>query len=134
MSNIKQVVVIAKYLHMRQGKAAAQAAHASLSVFLQGLSDKPHTGNRKSATFEIELTTDMQTWLEEGQTKICVYVNSEQELLDVYQQAKAAGIISALIKDAGHTEFKGVATLTCCAIGPASAEEIDKITGKLPLL
>ena len=40
----------------------------------------------------------------------------------------------ALITDAGKTEFHGVATKTCCAVGPAWAEDVDAITGALPLL
>jgi len=36
-------------------------------------------------------------------------------------------------QDVGHTEFKQP-TYTCCAIGPAKADAIDEITGKLVLL
>ena len=39
-----------------------------------------------------------------------------------------------LITDAGHTEFHGVPTRTCLAIGPAWSDEIDAITGGLQLL
>ena len=37
------------------------------------------------------------------------------------------------IEDEGRTEFKGIPTKTCIAIGPNKAKEIDKITGHLPL-
>jgi peptidyl-tRNA hydrolase, PTH2 family len=75
----------------------------------------------------------MQDWLEGSFTKVCVSVNSEQELLAIYEAAIKAGLPCSLIKDAGHTEFKEP-TLTCCAIGPAYSGEIDKITGALSLL
>jgi peptidyl-tRNA hydrolase, PTH2 family len=39
-----------------------------------------------------------------------------------------------LITDAGHTEFKGVPTKTCLAIGPNDVDEIDVVTGHLKLL
>jgi PTH2 family peptidyl-tRNA hydrolase len=39
-----------------------------------------------------------------------------------------------LITDAGATEFHGVPTHTCCAVGPAWTDEVDAITGALPLL
>jgi PTH2 family peptidyl-tRNA hydrolase len=36
--------------------------------------------------------------------------------------------------DAGLTEFNGVPTKTCIAIGPNWSDEIDEITGHLKLL
>ena len=36
---------------------------------------------------------------------------------------------TALVVDAGHTEFHGVPTKTTVAIGPARAEDIDVVTG-----
>ena len=47
---------------------------------------------------------------------------------------KGAGLNRSLIQDAGLTEFKGIPTLTCCAIGPNESEKIDLITGSLQLL
>ena len=38
-----------------------------------------------------------------------------------------------LCVDAGRTEFHGVPTATCCAIGPDWPERIDPITGHLKL-
>lgn len=40
----------------------------------------------------------------------------------------------ALITDCGKTEFGGTPTVTCLGIGPYLSEELDKITGNLPLL
>ena len=56
------------------------------------------------------------------------------EELAVVAKAKDAGVPVALIVDAGKTEFHGVPTKTCCAVGPAWKEEVDAITGELPLL
>ena len=53
---------------------------------------------------------------------------------DVVARAKAAHVPCVLITDAGKTEFHGVATKTCCAVGPAWAEDVDAITGTLSLL
>jgi PTH2 family peptidyl-tRNA hydrolase len=66
--------------------------------------------------------------------KICVGCDSEAELLELHEKAKAAGLPVGLIQDNGTTEFHGVPTYTCLAIGPAKSEEIDKITGHLTLL
>jgi PTH2 family peptidyl-tRNA hydrolase len=73
-------------------------------------------------------------WLADKFTKIVVRVESEQELFDIYNKAQAAKLIVSLIQDAGLTEFGGVPTYTCIAIGPAKDEELGPITGHLKLL
>jgi PTH2 family peptidyl-tRNA hydrolase len=45
-----------------------------------------------------------------------------------------AGLITALIQDAGLTEFGGVPTYTALAIGPDIDTKIDELTKDLPLL
>ena len=54
--------------------------------------------------------------------------------MKVHHDAIEKGLPCALIQDSGLTEFKGIPTYTCCAIGPAKEELIDEITGDLPLL
>lgn len=61
-------------------------------------------------------------------------MNSEAELLSLFEKAQAAGLIAALIRDAGLTEFGGVPTYTALAVGPDRADRVDAITGELPLL
>ena len=53
--------------------------------------------------------------------------------MEVDRQLQEAGIISAVICDAGLTEFDGNPTLTCLASEPIARELIDPITGSLPL-
>jgi PTH2 family peptidyl-tRNA hydrolase len=72
-------------------------------------------------------------WLKSSFAKICVYVESEQALIDLESQAKVAGIPHCLIEDNGRTEFNNVKTKTALAIGPWWSEDINKITGHLPL-
>lgn len=129
----KQVIVMRKDLNMRKGKMVAQGAHASLAAILkQGHYSNLDTDN---PSFDIELKdTYLREWLEDKFTKICVYVESETELIAVMHEAEIAGLPCALITDAGLTEFNGVATITCCAVGPAKEEDVDKITGHLKLL
>ena len=38
-----------------------------------------------------------------------------------------------LVRDAGYTEFHGEPTYTCLAFEPLAPEQIDPITGDLPL-
>jgi len=130
----KQVIVIRKDLKMRKGKMVAQGAHASMKAILdQGYVefDDIEIGLN---TFIIPMSADMESWLAGIFTKICVSVDSEEELLSIYEQAKKTGMPCALIKDAGLTEFDGVPTFTAVAVGPAKNEEVDKITKHLKLL
>lgn len=112
---MKQVIVLRKDLNMRKGKMVAQGSHASLGAF------------RATPDFVTE------AWFYTGQTKICVSVDSEEELLKIYQQAKDAKLPVSLVRDAGHTELEP-GTLTAVGIGPAENDAVDQITGKLKLL
>jgi PTH2 family peptidyl-tRNA hydrolase len=127
MQLAKQVIVMRKDLGMRKGKMIAQGAHASLRVLLErGAAD----GDR----YVIAMTDAMKAWMTGRFTKVCVSVDSEAALDAVVARAKAAGVPCALIVDAGQTEFHGVPTKTCCAVGPAWIADVDAITGDLPLL
>jgi PTH2 family peptidyl-tRNA hydrolase len=125
----KQVIVMRKDLGMRKGKMIAQGAHASLKVLLDAGARDPG-----GTTFTIALDPALAAWLGGRFTKVCVSVDSEAALDAVVARARAAGVPCALIVDAGHTEFHGVPTKTCCAVGPAWADTVDAITGELPLL
>lgn len=113
----KQVIIVRKDLKMRVGKAIAQGAHASMAVVLNHR-DHP----------------DVVEWLKGRFAKICVYVNSEEELFNIQEKALEAGLLCEIIQDAGFTEFNNVPTYTCLAVGPAKIEDIDVVTGHLPLL
>lgn len=124
----KQVIVMRKDLGMRKGKMIAQGAHAAMAVLLE---------HARASETELVIPLDAPThqWLVSGRfTKVCVSVDTEAALDDVVARAKAAGVPCVLITDAGKTEFHGVATKTCCSVGPAWAEDVDAITGALPLL
>ncbi|MBR6709270.1 MAG: peptidyl-tRNA hydrolase, partial [Clostridia bacterium] len=72
-------------------------------------------------------------WFAYGCAKICVYVDSEAELLDIARRAQERGIIASVITDAGMTEFHGVPTKTCLALEPLPAEVADTLTAERPL-
>ena len=124
MSRFKQVLAVRNDLNMRKGKMIAQGAHASIMVLVHRLCDA-EAGEKDQA---------IQEWLKHGMTKICVRVDSEAELLEIAQKAQDAGLTVHVITDAGHTEFAGVPTKTCLAIGPDEEDKIDAVTGKLKLL
>lgn len=127
MANVKQVIVMRHDLGMRRGKQIAQGAHASIAFLSEML--------RQSGRVALDdLTPAERSWIEGPFAKVCVRVNSEAELMDVYERAKSAGLRVHLITDSGRTEFHGQPTATCLAIGPDVAEKVDEITGELKLL
>jgi len=127
--NTKQVIVLRKFANLRTGKYVAQGAHASMGALL-GLGQISE--DKKSLVIPLE-DLAVQDWLTNKFTKIAVYVDSEAELIDIYEKARQAGLPTTLIRDAGLTEFGGVPTLTAVGVGPAEAEKIDQITGHLRL-
>lgn len=123
----KQVIVLRKDLGMRKGKMVAQGAHASMRAILA-------LGHVADDRLVIPLDDRTRPWLTGRFKKICVSVDSEAALLDLHARARDAGLVCALIQDAGLTEFGGVPTYTAVAVGPDREDRIDVITGGLPLL
>lgn len=137
----KQIIVLRKDLKMNKGKLVAQGCHASLAVVLnmmnQGKSIREQTpeiiNGQYSLQLNVQVGSAMDDWLRGIFRKVTLTVNSEEELLDIYQKAVDKGLPVALIEDLGLTAFHGIKTKTCLAIGPSNAEEIDSITQHLKL-
>ncbi|AVH85085.1 hypothetical protein RsoM2USA_157 [Ralstonia phage RsoM2USA] len=129
----KQVIVLRKDLNMRKGKMVAQGAHASMAAILN-LSENYKYEAENKQYLKLEMDDRSSPWLTGNFKKICVSVDSEAELLALYEQAKSKGILTALIQDSGLTEFGGVPTYTAVAIGPDYNEVVDSITKDLKLL
>lgn len=128
----KQVIIIRKDCNMRKGKMIAQGAHASMKIFFDRMLKNKEINDVHK--YSLYLTEEMNKWKEGSFKKICLYVNSEDELMDIYAKASKANLPVALIIDSGLTEFKGNPTRTCLAIGPDDSDLIDSITGHLQLL
>jgi PTH2 family peptidyl-tRNA hydrolase len=118
---VKQVILIRRDLKMRRGKEVAQGSHASMAFLAQAV-----LINRK-------LSVEEMAWLTGTHTKVCLQVESEEELRSLHAKAVESGLIAHLIVDAGLTEFAGQPTLTAGAIGPGDDEAINKVTGHLKL-
>lgn len=111
-AELKQVIVIRADLKLPKGKAAAQAAHASVEAVLRSPS------------------VVVDAWHASGMKKVVLKVADEKGLLAVQQAAKAKGLVASLITDAGKTVVVP-GTKTCVGIGPAAEEVIDAVTGSL---
>lgn len=121
----KQVIVMRTDLNMRKGKMIAQGAHASVGAVWLIETGVPYSPAISDA---------YHAWRTGTFTKVCVQIDSEDALRQIHAKAYEAGLPVKFIVDSGKTEFNGVPTPTCLAIGPAWADEIDKVTGLLPLL
>lgn len=134
MNDIKQIIVLRSDLKnkqgqkVRSGKLMAQVAHASMAFMSNRI-------RRYIYDAEIpieEFSAPQLLWIEDLFTKVCLKVDSEEELLDIHQKAIEEGLEVHLITDSGLTEFDKP-TNTCLAIGPDYSERIGKITGHLSL-
>ena len=115
---VKQVIVLRKDLKLGKGKLAAHTAHASLAAY------------RKASKSHKEV---VEEWVAGGEKKVVVSVNSESELLELFELVKRKGIPCELIRDAGLTQISP-GTITALGIGPWDEEELDLLTGHLKLL
>jgi len=114
----KQVIAVRRDLRMSPGKLAVQVAHAACMAAEMAMKRCPEV---------------YEAWKREGAKKVVVAVGSEEELLEVYNQAERLGLPRSIVRDAGLTELPP-GTLTAVAVGPHRASEVDRVTGRLPLL
>lgn len=110
---MKQVIIVRGDVDMSCGKAVAQGAHASVLAVRDASDDA------------------VQSWLSDSAgTKITLAADSEDELRSLIESAD--DLPTGIISDLGRTEIE-TGTTTAGAIGPASEDEIDAITGHLNL-
>lgn len=111
----KQVILVRQELKLPKGKLAAQVSHASVNALLKSHKD------------------DIKKWKEQGMKKIVLKVKDLDELIKYKMKAEDAGLVVALIEDAGLTVIEP-GTVTCLGIGPDDEKKIDKVTGHLKCL
>lgn len=114
---------------MDAGKIGTQTAHAMhLSMFGE---TRPKDGESPVDEFNFVVRGAGAQWLQRDFPKVTLEVYSEEQLLEIYAQAQAAGLPCALVEDNGWTVFKNKKTATVVGIGPAETPAIDAITGHL---
>ena len=114
---MKQVIAVRTDLGMQKGKIAAQVGHAC--VLGAEIARKLHP-----EWFEL--------WWS-GQAKVVVRVSDLASLQELVKASEELGLPWSKVTDAGHTQI-APGTVTCVAVGPAPAEQVDRITGDLKLL
>jgi len=113
----KMVLVVRTDLGMQKGKIAAQCAHAAVMCYKKALAEQPKV---------------LSCWETLGQTKVCLKVGSEEELLHLAGLAREAGLVNAVVRDAGRTQVEA-GSFTVLGIGPAPISQVEVITGHLRL-
>lgn len=122
---VKQVIVWRHDLACRVGKKMSQAGHAALA----DLSNLIRANVDAEGNVSFKLTPAQLEWYNTNFRKIVLRVDSEADLLTIYEAAKSLGISTELIIDSGLTEWKEP-TKTCISIGPAEESLIDQVTGE----
>lgn len=123
--SVKQVIVWRHDLKCRLGKKMAQAGHAALAPFFEAFQNATDA----DGNVVFQMTEAQFKWYLGNQKKIVLRVNSEADLLLLYQRAKELGIPANLIIDSGLTEWDEP-TKTCISLGPSEEKIIDELTGE----
>lgn len=111
----KQAIVVRKDIDMGKGKTCAQVSHASLEAYVKSGKEL------------------RENWRSEGARKVVVKCDSLEQLTEIFESAKRAGLTCISITDAGLTQIEP-GTMTCIGIGPDDARKVDVVIGKLKLL
>jgi PTH2 family peptidyl-tRNA hydrolase len=120
MSEMKQVIVIRIDLDLSGGKAVAQGGHAVMGAYFDS---RDRWG---------PIAGDMLEAWNESKKKVCLAIDSEEELLALAQACEKKNMGHYLVRDAGRTELEP-GTVTALGIGPDFSRHIDEITGHLSL-
>jgi PTH2 family peptidyl-tRNA hydrolase len=112
------VLVTRNDLNLSIGKLAAQCSHATAECVLKAKRQSPQI---------------LDKYLKTGARKIVCATSNVDSLRKIFGEAKDAGLICYMVKDAGHTEIPA-GTVTVVGIGPGIRKSIDKITSSLPLV
>lgn len=112
------VMCVRTDLKMGKGKVAAQCCHATLGAYKRALKRTPDA---------------VRAWEMLGQAKVCLKVDSEEEMLALAEKAAEHGLVNYVVVDAGRTQI-APESKTVLSIGPAPLKAIDEITGHLKLM
>lgn len=130
----KSFIIDGKKITPRKGKYCSQSSHSSMKAILDLMYPiESYDNDEELKVLSLKKGSALHDWITNLFTKVCCVVETEEEVVALYEKAKEKGLPCSLIKDAGLTEFGGVPTITCCAIGPAWDNEVDEITGNLEL-
>lgn len=112
------VLVVRKDLGMKQGKIAAQCAHAAVGIY---------------AKLNRTQSDRLRAWELQGQPKVCVKADSLDELSQLDASARSLRLPTFVVQDAGRTQIDPGSS-TVLAVGPGPKHKVDQVTGAQKLL
>lgn len=111
---VKQYIVVRDDLGMSRWKIVAQGCHAAVEGYKLMLNNS----NYKKVLDEWEKNDERHV------TKICLKVDSQQQLIELHDQCESLWIPCVLIRDNGVTEIEPN-TITALGIGPWYIQELE---------
>lgn len=118
LKQLKLAIIMRTDIKLSKGKLASQAAHAAVIAYQQTLEESPKIAAK---------------WLQVGQPKIVLKVDSLEALEKLELAADQIFLMTSIVRDAGRTQI-AAGTLTCLALGPDYDDRIDSIIKELKLL
>eukprot|EP00457_Paulinella_chromatophora_P018290 gb/GEZN01019568.1/.p1 GENE.gb/GEZN01019568.1/~~gb/GEZN01019568.1/.p1 ORF type:complete len:166 (-),score=17.10 gb/GEZN01019568.1/:27-524(-) len=115
---MKMVLAVRTDLKMGKGKIGAQCGHAAVGAVQMALKLRPNV---------------LRAWERHGATKIAVKVADEEEMVSLDRAARAVGLLTYMVHDAGRTQI-APNSKTVLAIGPGPVQLVDGVAKHLKLL
>lgn len=119
-SDLRMLFFVRTDLGMTKGKMCAQVGHATQYLIRRQYLGIP------SKTF--------LDWVNNDSIKICLKVNSEDELINFYTLGNNLYFGTELVIDKGFTQFNNVETKTVVSWGPILKSQHEFYTSHLKLL
>ena len=116
--DMKLALIVRTDLKMGKGKIAAQCSHAALAAYKQSARQSPDL---------------LRRWEALGPAKVVLRVEDEAAMYRLERRARDAGLVTAVIQDAGRTQI-APGSVTVLGVGPAPAQLLQQVTGGLKLL
>ena len=116
-SDVKMVLCVRTDLKMQKGKIAAQCGHATLGMYKKAVENDAPLVDR---------------WEERGQAKVALKVAGEDELKELKRAARAIGLLTHVVVDAGRTQIAPNSRTVLAILG--EVELVNSVTGDLSLL
>lgn len=130
--NYKTIVVIRKDLNLSKSDMLIQSNYATTEL-LKGFMKKDKQLFGKNVRYIIETTIDgpLDTMLSSADEKEFYFVNSEEELLHLYNKIKISDIPVVLIEDINIRGNRRNRVKTCLAMTAVAEKDILNLVGHL---
>ncbi|CAJ1005772.1 putative Peptidyl-tRNA hydrolase PTH2 [Leishmania naiffi] len=134
--SVKMALVVRKDLKMRNGKIAAQCAHAAVGVIEEILAFKSAGATSPQPALNPVSTAWVQwydAWHASGSSKVALQCSDEAAMMALAKHARQVNLPHYVVRDAGRTQV-AAGSKTVVAVGPGPRSLVDEVTKQLKLL